>query len=411
MNKKKTKKISFRIMAVMLAVMTGVTFMPVPGGIANAKENSAAKMQKKAERPHPAAEALQNAVSSSVKTGKKSGGSLDTAIGSEQKLGGSTDNNLLYVSAPNSSGIVSVTGSIPSDDIIYDKLYIDNLYTVVRDVGTKTMNFSVDMKNYPVGYHTMAVTYKSASTGESIYDESGKLVGTICTYIPTYIYGTPSNSVGRYDVYSKKMFYDNYNNMNRYDTDCNVYMQHRIKGKKKYGKWITDGYMNSSTNYTFPRLKPGKKFQTRLYYGKAFTYEGKDYFWTSRKSGVRKMTAGQKKLPVKSISVKAYNVKKRVHYTYYTTGYYYRRTYRVKTTYYTYKLKAVVKMKKKPKAKGIMINKYRVKGNKKVYVKKLGSFTSYSKPRKQKYWIYTTSYQDKKYGGWSPQKKKNCRVR
>lgn len=288
-------------------------------------------------------------------------------------------------------------------DAYFDSVYVDGYYA--RSIDKNSMDIVLDMKEYSVGYHTIAVTIRlyNKSTGQAVYSlNDGQ------KYVPTYFYTRPSNAVKQHDVYWKNIRYYS-GNRYQYDSNTNIYLETK---KAKARNWTSKGYMSSGNKwYNFTGLKPGKKYKTRTYYGKSFYYDGKDYFWKSDYSPVRTVKTGQKKLPVKSIKVKAYNVKKHASYSYYTTGYFYRRTYRVKTTYYTYKLRAIVTMKKKPKAKGIMINKYKVKGNKKVYVKNLGSWTTLTKPSKNKYIIYVTSYQNKKYGGWSPQKKKNCRIK
>ena len=429
------KKASFRMMVMLLAVLVCLSFMPVFDGAVSAKsagEKVAEKAQDDSEikaaetaqgTQFKTASAAQKILNSKQKTkvGKKSDKSFNKAIAKQSKFGASSDPSLLTVSSPDANGIVRVQGNIYSSSIpaeykpyvVYDKVYVDDLYTVERDIGSNIMNITIDMKNYSVGYHTIAVTYKI--NGSTAIDKvSGKLIGTTFDYVPTYIYNSPSNAPGLYDVYHKKFYYNNVNGRYAYDSSCSVQMQHRIKGKKKYGKWISDGYMTNTINYVFPGLKPARKFQTRLYYCKKFTYKGQEYTFTSGRSAVRTMKAGTKKMKVKSITVKAYNVKRhprKLIYRHWTS--YWTYVWRVRTIgyYYTYKLRATVRLKKKPGAKGIMINAYRLKGNKKVYTKKLGKRATITKPGKNKYIIYVTSYQNKKYGGWSPQIKKKCRIR
>ena len=435
------KKASFRMMSMLLAVLVCISFMPVFDGAVSARsakekvaENAqdvseikaaetarGIKSSKEAAKPCQTASEAQKILNSKQKTkvGKKSDKSFNKAFAKNSKLGASSDPSLLTVSSPDANGIVRVQGNINSSNIpeeykpyvVYDKVYVDDLYTVERNIGSNIMNITIDMKNYSVGYHTIAVTYIINGKDR---DPNGKLIGTTFDYVPTYIYNSPSNAPGLYDVYNKKFYYNNVNGRYAYDSSCSVQMQHRIKGKKKYGKWIGDGYMTNTINYVFPGLKPARKFQTRLYYCKKFTYKGQEYTFTSGRSAVRTMKAGTKKMKVKSITVKAYNVKRhprKLIYRHWTS--YWTYVWRVRTIgyYYTYNLRATVRLKKKPGAKGIMINAYRLKGNKKVYTKKLGKRATYTKPGKNKYIIYVTSYQNKKYGGWSPQIKKKCRIR
>ena len=406
------KKTSFRVMTMLLAVLVCISFMPVFNGAVRAKsdeekvtENAQDISEIKAAETaqgmkFQSASAAQKILNSKQKTkaGKKSDKSFNKAIAKHSKFGASSDPSLLTVSSPDANGIVRVQGninnsSIPTElkpHIVYDKVYVDDLYTVERDIGSNIMNITIDMKNYSVGYHTIAVTYKF--DGSTAYDNNtGKLIGTTFDYVPAYIYNSPSNAPGLYDVYHKKFYYNNVNGRYAYDSSCSVQMQHRIRGKKKYGKWISDGYMTNTINYVFPGLKPARKFQTRLYYCKKFTYKGQEYTFTSGRSAVRTMKAGTKKMKVKSITVKAYNVKRhprKLIYRHWTS--YWTYVWRAKTIgyYYTYKLRATVRLKKKPGAKGIMINAYRLKGNKKVYTKKLGKRATITKPGKNKYIIY-----------------------
>lgn len=379
-------KSSYKMLAIVLSIIICVSFMPFVGGIANAAKAKEFKINSMKKAP---------AV-------KKLG--VNSKIGADSPSVG----KLFTISSPNSNGWVTLKGQL-NPNYKFDTLYVDGYYA--KYLGSNSINTSIDMKEYDVGYHTLYMTFKDINNN-TVCDNNGNKVVDGKTYVPTYIYGSPGNGKGRYDVYHKKMFYNNEGNIYKYDTSCDTYIDYKTKGKK-YKKW-NKKYMDSLSTYTFPGLVPGKKFQTVLFYGKKFTYDGKDYFFSGKKSVVRTMKAGTKKMKVKKITVKAYNVRRhpiKYIYRHWTSWY----TYRLKTKtvgyYYTYKLKAIVKLKKKPGAKGIMINKYRMKGNKKRYVKKLGNFSSYKKPRKTRYKIFITSYQDKTYGGWSPQIRKNCKVK
>ena len=118
-------------------------------------------------------------------------------------------------------------------------------------------------------------------------------------------------------------------------------------------------------------------------------------------------TTGQKTKPaVKSIKVKAYKVKKKKQKIYgYHTG-----LYLGKRTYYQYKLKIIVKLKKKPGNK-IWINGKKFKGNRTKYTVNLGTFTSYSKPKGKKYTVAMYTYRSPSWGGYSPMYKKVMKVK
>ena len=388
-------KTAGRVLALLMAVMIGVTFMPVldHGVKAAADKKGAPKIEKNLKK-----------IGSKVSSYKKKIGA---------KFGpGTSESGLFSVSAPNSNGIVTITGNIPEQyrGVIYsfDSIYVGDDKSqgyYAQGFGDETVNIStsIDMKNYSVGYHTIYVYFDTAQG--KLWDRMEFVKSNICV--------RPVNAIKNYDVYSKRFTYSNYNYYS-HDTSCNSYLALRVKGKKKYGKWKTKKNTTQIKDYNVKGIKPGKKFQTRLFYTKKVNYKGVDYTFKSKYSKIRTMKAGQKKLKVKSVTVKAYKIKRhtnRQYYRYWTSYYTYRYAY-FDTHYYTYKLKVTVKLKKKPGAKGICLNSYWLKGNKKVYKKKIGqTFASYKKPTKQKFRVLLFSYQSKKYGGYSNYKKYKKRIR
>ena len=321
-----------------------------------------------------------------------------------------TSSTMTYtVTLNKSNGYATINGSLASirnqtgGDFRFDSLYVDNMY--VKSLGSSTaINTSIDMKNYSVGYHCIRVYI-------NLYDNYGYYVNRAYDdwdYVPTYIYSKPSNSLSRYETYPK---YLNYYTPASYSKDytCNLYMDYRKKGTKK---WKTRVMPYGNTTYKISGLKPGKTYQTRVYYAKRVTYNGKDYIFSGKKAPVRRLSkivalkTGPAKLPIKSIRVNAYNVKRhRIrHYGYYTGVYLYTETV------YTYKLRATVTMKKKPGIKGLWINGKRIRGNRRKYSRKLGSYMAASRPRGT-YKIFCYSYSNKKYGRYSKMYRKTCRYR
>ena len=283
-------------------------------------------------------------------------------------------------------GDVTAHRAATGADIRFYALYVDS--QLVTSLGNSTsIDTTVDMKNYSVGYHMIRVylTFNGTMTKDD------------CDYVPTYIYGTPSNAAKLYDVYSKYFTYSTPSYSR--DSSCSLCMEYRPKGAKKWKTKTLSGYGDAKIS----GLKPNKVYQTRVYWIKKFTYNGKDYVFSGKKkpvkkvSKVRKIRTGLKKLPVRSVQVRATGVKvhRIPHYGKYTGVYLYTETL------YTYNLTATVYMKKRPGVKGIYLNGNRLAGNKLVYTKKLGSYMSPSRPR-GKSTLHIYSYNNKTYGGYSP---------
>ena len=206
----------------------------------------------------------------------------------------------------------------------------------------------------------------------------------------------PTNTASQYEVYPTYFFFNAGLNSQAY---CDLYMDYRIKG----GAWKTSGYMYAVNNYTFTGLKPKKTYQARLYYKNIYTGEIGRY-----SPIVTFKTAPNKKPPVKSVKTRIVKLKKHrgTVYGYYTglpLG---------KYTYYTYRIKTTVKLKKRPKAKYIAINGKVFKAKKKKYTvttKKL--VKNYSSPRGDKYKVSVYTYQNKVWKGYSKLYQKTRKLR
>lgn len=292
------------------------------------------------------------------------------------------------------TGRVTITGTL-YEDTFYAVAVDDTVVVEPSRLGTSVINTSFDMKSVSnVGYHTIYVFTTSVfrSTGLPTYYKD---------YVPTYVYSKPVNKPRRYEVYSKYMYYKTKGNYYSYDEDCLLYLEYK-KGGSKAKRY---GGMESYSTYKVSGLKGHKKYKVKAYYGKRFTYQGTEYFFSGKNSGAvsrtQKIITGQpKKPPVKALRRAVSHVKRhKVRYYYYGHYLYTRR-------YYTYKSTAVIRMKKRPGAKGIIYNGYRLKGNKRTYKKFRGFFSSTSRPHSCRLTkvtsVYIYSYQSKKYGGYSP---------
>ena len=303
---------------------------------------------------------------------------------------GARSEDTVTLSKPDSNGYITLKGTLTNGDTFYG-IYVDDLSSPVKYLGSTSMNVSIDMKSFSVGYHDV---YVVTTNDYYVYFDS----------VPTYIYGKPSNGKSLYTVYSKYWYYYSSSNYYSYDDDCSLYMDYKLSSAKS---WKTAGPMDTYTSYKKSGLKPARKYKTRTFYGKKITYMGTDYFFTGKQtnktSGTLTLKTGIKKVPLKSLTVKASNIRK------HKVRYYWYGRYLYTVTYYTYKLKATVTLKKKPKSKGLCFGYYKLKGNKKTYRKNLGYFSTYSKPRKVKYRVSLYTYQDNTYGGYSPTKIKTVR--
>ncbi len=308
--------------------------------------------------------------------------------------------SLFTVTVNKATGVANIRGSLARyPGCTFESLYVDDYYAKYLG-GATTINTNINMKEYSVGYHNISATVSINDEAAEVYKETFK------TYIPTYIYGRPGNNPGAYQFYSK--YFEYYTGSNYYglDSSCSLYMQYRKPGKA----WKTCGPMDSYKTYRKSGLTPNKKYKTRLFYAKSVSYNGRDYLFSGLSRGyvspVKSFKTGKnKKPPIKSVTVTAKNVKK------HKVRYYYYGMYLGSRTYYTYKLKVTVKMKKKPAAKGIVIAGKIAKGNKKSYSKTFGTFLSSSSPRGKKAIISVYSYQNKTWGGYSKLYKKTKKVR
>lgn len=304
-------------------------------------------------------------------------------------------------------GTARITGEIKAGvNASFGDLYIDG-YSVGEGVyGETKIQQTVDMKEFEVGYHDVWADFAEIDGVDDVSDEWVAYP----LAIPTLVYEKPANGKTYYYVENKSfVYYASDVGSYYYDSDCDICLQYK-KGKANWGKTY---FVSPYSNMQMTKCKPSAKYKIRTYYGKVVYYNGEEYFLSGMDSGyVSKIVTikmgTKKKPPVRS--VKAVKVKrKKLPYTIIYNGY-------VFNYLTTYKIK--VKMKKKPKAKGVIIcqgsysNMDRRKGNKKSYTtkKKFGVYSS-KKHFKFKTTVIVYSYQDNKYGGFSPDYKKTLKVK
>ena len=319
--------------------------------------------------------------------------------------------NLVTLTPDNSTGMLTVTGTVTDDAFL--ALYVDDydLYGPDQLSGT-SINAVIDMSQFDVGAHMITVlTY----------------AGQYCQ-LPalTLFYDAPVHKQKQYETYSKYLFYSADSTYYRSDYSSGLYLDIKRKGTKK---WKTYGPLSYESKVT--GLKPNKTYQVRVYYGENVTVNGQNYFFNGTVNGKYKtltIKTGKKKLPIRSVRAKAVKVRKYTHKRYGpATG-----LYLGQETWYTYRIKVTVKMKKKPGVKGIYINGKKVKGNKKSYSKTFSRVSSlmygvhkvrhykgkwwkqddyYNIPRGKKYTAAIYSYSHKTYKAYSPIQKKKTRLK
>ena len=290
----------------------------------------------------------------------------------------------------------------------------DSLLLNAFDCKSSSADLDIDLSPCSIGYHVifLEVCDKNKNVVEVWYAAD----------IPVTISEKPTYK-GVWEVYSKKLNIYPYNIAGA-NSSYNLYLEYSSNGGKT---WKRSGYMQKNMitlateqGFTQRGLKPNKKYKTRLRYGITATkvMDGSTglLLGPALNTGTKK-TGKAKKPPIKSVKVKAINVKfhkHRVpgHYEWVGNSLIWIKAYTEK--YYTCKYKVIVKMKKKPGTKGIWVNGKFIKGNKKTYTVKFTPYPNYfvKKPPKglKKVTVKIRSYQSKKYYGFSPTYKKKKKV-
>ena len=271
---------------------------------------------------------------------------------------------------------------------------IDN--SIVRNINTTSLkNYKIGVAGLSPGYHTVTLGVFTKNEGEHLSDiDPSRTCRVGILYAPAARTGL--------EFYHNRIAYGM--TMDGNLVNYKLFIEYSTNGKN----WKTYGPISYYDSGSIYGLLANTNYRVRSYYGvqrsgKWFTgkEEGKFRYLGNYKTGVAD------KVQVKSIKVKAYKVKKKKQKVYgYYTG-----LYLGKRTYYKYKLKIIVKLKKKPGTAGIWINGKKYKGNKKKYVVKLGTMTSYYKPKGKKYTVAIYKYHNASWGGYSPMYVKTKKIK
>lgn len=181
----------------------------------------------------------------------------------------------------NSNGIATVSAHIDVKGICFTDLYVDGWHE--KDVYEETdiKGLTIDMKDYPVGYHTVELflgrdTNEEADKNENEDEgedvtESDEIDGLYiyCDHVPTNIIKKPSLKLT--DFYTGCGYFtysDNYNSY-YYDPDCGVYFDYKRSGKKWSTGW---GPVKSGATVKRAKLAAASKYWVHTYYAKKTKY-------------------------------------------------------------------------------------------------------------------------------------------
>ena len=348
------------------------------------------------------------------------------------------DNSEIKVTV-NSKDIATVSAHINVEGIYFTELCVDGWWEKDVPGETDIEGLTIDMKDYPVGYHTVEL-FLGRDAKETVNEDADENEDTTegdeidglyiyCDHVPTNIIKKPSLKLA--DFYTGCSYFtysDNYNSY-YYDSDCRVYFDYKRSGKKWSKGW---GPVNSGKTVKRAKLAAASKYWVHTYYAKKTYYTPPTpldaqtnpktetvVFKGPATKDIGFKTA-YKKTPVKSIKAKKikqwckkYKVRRLSSKIYWRNGYagwgWYRKVLGTKTYKYWYtKVKITVTMKKKPGVAGVLIGEKKVKGNKKTYS---ANFTLAGKKKGKKIKVSVYSYMSTKYGGWSGKTLKKVKVR
>jgi len=221
-----------------------------------------------------------------------------------------------------------------------------------------------------------------------------------------------------YDTYFNFYPYDMAMQNQRYD----LYMEYSSDGVN----WARTGYMRANLIKLFPQqgykidgLAPKTLYQTRIFYGK---YLSTGQFVTGPVLNTQAILTGSntapniKKITLKSKKIKRHRVRHPGYYNYAGGMLFWHRAYT--ETYYTCRVKVIVKLRQKPGTNGMWINfagqrKY-VPGNRKKYSATFTPYPNYfaKKPKNRyKYTVSVRSGQHAEWGGYSPEAVRTKKLR
>ena len=315
------------------------------------------------------------------------------------------------------TGIRTVSAHMGIDGVTFTQLRVDGVLIDTIDIEGKT-DFSgetLNLRSFPVGYHTVEVYLQGKDSQGQSYDN----IYMYFDHVARGIYAKPAVKLS--DISTGYYYFDYYNSSYSSSFD-GVLLDY-----KKAGRGWSTGY--GPVGFFYSKRKAGlaaaSVYSIRTYYIKNTRYTppngaAEAHQFRGPVSGVVSFKTGYKYTPVKSIKAKKLKqyckkvkVKKLSKKIYWRNGYAgygpYRKVLGTKTYKYWYtKVKVTVKMSKTPGVAGIYIGSKHVAGNKKTYTAK---FTLSGKKKGKKIKVSVYSYMNRTYGGWSARTLKKVKVK
>ena len=300
-------------------------------------------------------------------------------------------------------------------DIALDPAEFD--LEVVDDAGVSieaanvTLEGDGDEDIEPVIYDDVEVIPEA----EGSVDEASKISQTAEAISATPTYG------GVFEVYNTYFNWYPYN-MAMENMAYDLYMENSAD----WVNWVRSGYMRANLiklfiqqGFAISGLVPNTVYSLRIFYGGTINGQfvtGPAVLLSPIRTGAVAAPAINK-VRLKAVKVKRHRVRHPGYYNYVGGMLFWHKAYT--ETYYTCKLKVIVKMKRRPGTNGIWItvdgqSKY-VKGNKKRYTATFTPTINYfaKKPKggRYKYTVTVRSGQDPNWGGYSPAWSRTRRLR
>ena len=305
--------------------------------------------------------------------------------------------------------LIFILFSSAQSDATFDPLIIDEgntsnyqRYSVVN--GESSFSVDLDISIYSIGYHTLgavlsdgSIVYYTKAFPRGIYDE-----------IPTIKANSDFFTVGSNYICFRPYFTVQGDN----DTDpYGLYVQLNDGSSwgDVYGPFTSYTYLKLSYFKGSTKIKANTTYKLRCFYAKETTYASDNYWiYSDFSNTVSIKTGNSKKVAIKSISAKCLKQeKKELHVSGYWdgngnwhSGY--------DTTVWATTVKVTIKLKSKPNAAGIMVDNYRIKGNKKKYTLKI---TQSGKLKGQKTKFSICSYNSASVGALSPSVTKTVKIK
>lgn len=193
------------------------------------------------------------------------GDAIENEEGDGEELAQEGDGEYWMTVLVDSDGIASVYAHMGISGVYFSDLEVDDTYEANVSGDTDIDGLTIDMKYYPVGYHTVKLYLEGQDSKGNDY------AGLYMYYdhVPTYIFSKPSlRQADFYTGYNYFNYYDNYNYYS-YDETCGLYFDY----KKAGGGWsVGYGPVGYGESKQRGGLAAASTYSVRTYYAKSTEY-------------------------------------------------------------------------------------------------------------------------------------------